>query len=595
MATPQSTIDIARQTFKTLAARKIVPTPENYRTVFYEIAGTPPPESGNDRSLLATLGEIAKRAPAFDKLKIAIEKGDAGAAAKAVEQMETAAATEPLDWGGLVKSLVRQWDLKQSGLTSARKRDALDRVTINFSKNPAELYIKLSALVASWAENPAQAAAREDEAETSERASDVSAAPAPPAGVPVSLHPEEDTRNLLGDLLYQTLASGVAPRLSRHPELTQEVIALSHQAREARSPEALKGLGQQLKQLWIKLELRSADDDEIVTGLLNLLRLLIDNISELLIDDQWLRGQILVMQEIISAPLNKRMLFDAERSFKEVIFKQGTLKHSLREAKATLKSVVTTFMERIAEMSESTGGYHKKIEGYTERIRNTDDLNQLNSILSDLLGDTRNLQLEMLRSHEDLVSSQRKVESAEQKIRDLEAELDQVSELVYQDHLTQTLNRRGLDDAFKREFARADRYRTPVSIALLDIDHFKKFNDQYGHEAGDGALVHLVGVIRDLLRPTDVVARYGGEEFVIILPDSALENAVAVMKRLQRELTKRFFLHKNDRLLITFSAGVAERAGGEVSDAVMERADAVLYEAKAAGRNLVIGAPPVPR
>jgi diguanylate cyclase len=127
-----------------------------------------------------------------------------------------------------------------------------------------------------------------------------------------------------------------------------------------------------------------------------------------------------------------------------------------------------------------------------------------------------------------------------------------------------------------------------MSIALLDIDNFKSLNDTHGHQAGDGALVHLARVIKASIRPTDIVCRYGGEEFVILLPGTGLQDSVMVISRLQRELTKRFFLHDNQRLLITFSAGVAERRTGESRDDAIGRADSAMYVAKRSGKNRVV-------
>ena len=97
-------------------------------------------------------------------------------------------------------------------------------------------------------------------------------------------------------------------------------------------------------------------------------------------------------------------------------------------------------------------------------------------------------------------------------------------------------------------------------------------------------------MVDETVRPTDIVARFGGEEFVILLPETGIDEAVAVMTRLQRNLTKKFFLHNNERLLMTFSAGVAQRMPEETQDAVLERADKALYVVKQTGKNRVLAA-----
>ncbi len=109
-------------------------------------------------------------------------------------------------------------------------------------------------------------------------------------------------------------------------------------------------------------------------------------------------------------------------------------------------------------------------------------------------------------------------------------------------------------------------------------------------KAGDQALIHLTNVIKETLRPTDEVARYGGEEFIIIMSETGLEEAMATVTRLQRELTKKFFLHNNERKLITFSAGVALRIAHEASEDVIARADKAMYQAKKTGKNRVVAA-----
>jgi diguanylate cyclase len=125
---------------------------------------------------------------------------------------------------------------------------------------------------------------------------------------------------------------------------------------------------------------------------------------------------------------------------------------------------------------------------------------------------------------------------------------------------------------------------------MLDIDNFKKINDTLGHNVGDSALAHLAKVTRESLRPQDTLARYGGEEFVVLLPDTTLDPGIEAMTRLQRELTKRIFLEGEAKILITFSAGVAELAADETGMEAVKRADQAMFLAKRAGKNRVLGA-----
>ena len=168
-------------------------------------------------------------------------------------------------------------------------------------------------------------------------------------------------------------------------------------------------------------------------------------------------------------------------------------------------------------------------------------------------------------------------------------ELDTASALARHDPLTDALNRKGLDEALFREISSMRRKDTPLSVSLLDIDNFKLLNDRLGHDVGDGALVHLADVTRRHIRPSDTLARYGGEEFVILMPDTALAEGVEVITRLQRELTKAIYLSGSEKVLITFSAGVAQVGADESGVDAIRRADKAMYLAKRAGKNRVFG------
>ena len=156
------------------------------------------------------------------------------------------------------------------------------------------------------------------------------------------------------------------------------------------------------------------------------------------------------------------------------------------------------------------------------------------------------------------------------------------------DPLTGVYNRRGLFQMGEAEFLRARRIKRPFSVLMLDIDHFKRVNDTYGHATGDQTLRGLTERCRTLLRGVDMVGRYGGEEFVILLPETNLESARLVAERLRQTIAKEPFATDSGPLRITISIGVAEAIKREILGTLIERADAALYDAKRAGRNCVV-------
>lgn len=586
MQTPNTPIDIARQALKQLALSKIAPTPDNFRKVYDEIAGIKSEDasSGLVQVLEKVLRDAARQRPKYLKsvqlLKAAADKHDWQETEKLLRELLPGG--EGGNWGTLIRTLVRQLEASHKGLTSSKKKEGLERVLLNFESDPEQLPVKLQALISSWGSGASPERASDD-AEEEQPASAV-------GGEPASGNAQAGPlASLWRDLLVRTLELGLLSQLKYIPELARGAETLLEQARRAQSEKEVLKLTEAFKAYWYKLEMHTDAQFRLHEELMHLLRLLVDNMSELVADDKWLAGQTAIIRDIIAKPLDIEVLYDAESGLKELIFKQGKLKHGLVEARDTLKQMASTFVERLAEMTSYTGDYHQKIEGYQQQIRCIEDITELNVVLDKIMVDTRAMQLDAIRSHEDMKETQQKVEEAEERIRKLTAELDQASLLAHNDYLTGALNRRGMEEALEREFSRSDRGGSAICIALMDVDHFKRLNDSLGHEAGDTALAHLAKVTRDALRPTDVLARYGGEEFVIILPETDLEEGKRVMARVQRELTRNFFLHKNERVLITFSAGVAERRAEETADLTLKRADMALYEAKHSGRNRVIG------
>ncbi len=545
---PKSPTDIARETFKRLALERIAPTPEAYRKLYVEISGV-----SDEDSVKVEVPQVRS----IDDLLPSDAENLLSGFARTLQKSSGELASFGHRFGRALKA--KNWDDYAKGLN-----ELATKVTTKPSTNNQ---IELVDPIAPATTVPAKKISLvDDEPSTSQK------------------------ETILKDLLFRTLSMALTSLLKATPPLASESESIASAIKLAANESELNRIGARLKQLCFQIELKSGDTAEQQELLLRLFSLLLENVRELLDDDNWLRGQIEVVQNLISGPIDHRALQEATRSLKDVIYKQGVLKHSLAESKTSVKNMMATFIDRLDVMTSTTTNYQKKIDQYSHKISNTRDLNEVENIIHGILDETQTIQQEASNSRQIMLAAQKEVKEAEVRIKELEDKLAHMSELVREDQLTGSLNRRGLDDVFEREADRADRRGTPMCAAMLDLDNFKKLNDTHGHAAGDEALIHVVRIVKQTLRSIDVIARYGGEEFLIVMPETSLEEAARAMTRVQRELTTHFFTANDQRLFITFSAGVAIRSPHESQDSVVKRADKAMYEAKKSGKNRVVTA-----
>ena len=575
----QQPSEIARETLRQLALRRIPPTPDNYRTLYHEISGTAVAETFPERALKALATGLPRTTP--DQMRFArqmdtaVGEGSWDGIKATLTELLNKSSVAPPNWGNLIRDLLGQYEARQTGITPAKKREALEHV-LTASSAPDILFGRLQSLVRNWA----QGTATEDALVEAATSASPVAASAGPEGINAEL------QQLLAQLLENTLSV----LLVDTPELNKEATGLAADIRGATTPEHVGAFTARLKKFSYRLQFVAEDQAELRTALLHLLQLVIENINELVVDDKWLAGQVEVVRELVDQPLSLRQLDDVERRLKDLIYKQSTLKKNLSEAQERLKAMLASFVDRLADFATTTGEYHERIGVCAEKISKASDITELSEVLDVVMQETRTVQLAAQRSRDELNEMRARVQEAEEEVSRLQEELAQTSEMVRHDTLTGALNRKGLDEAVEREVARTRRRSAPMCLAMLDIDNFKKINDTYGHDTGDQALVHLAQVVRETLRPHDTLARYGGEEFVIILADTRLDDGIAAMVRVQRELTRKFFMHNNEKLLITFSCGVAELGIEEEPPEAIKRADQAMYLAKRAGKNRVVAA-----
>lgn len=179
------------------------------------------------------------------------------------------------------------------------------------------------------------------------------------------------------------------------------------------------------------------------------------------------------------------------------------------------------------------------------------------------------------------------IEATRLALAHVSEELTETRQTLNEDALTGAQNRRGMDATLLREVARARRNKNLLTVAMVDVDHFKQVNDTHGHEAGDRLLIHLGMIAKSVLRESDTLVRYGGEEFLLILPEADLRGAEYVLNRLREMVAKSPLMFADKRIEVTISAGIAQLLPDENGHNLVMRADLALYEAKRAGRNCV--------
>jgi len=207
--------------------------------------------------------------------------------------------------------------------------------------------------------------------------------------------------------------------------------------------------------------------------------------------------------------------------------------------------------------------------------------------LSATIGLVERVEIQTARTGEDLVTLQAQFDDLQAKHALLQQELEQQRHKATHDTLTSLPNRAAYNQRIHEELIRWRRYQRPLCIAVTDIDHFKRFNDNYGHQTGDRVLKIIAKILRQRLREVDFVARYGGEEFVLVLPETDANSAHKVLNQIREAIAGAHFKFKDEPVSLSASFGIAQFGTEETAEAVFARADEALYRAKEAGRNRV--------
>jgi diguanylate cyclase len=271
----------------------------------------------------------------------------------------------------------------------------------------------------------------------------------------------------------------------------------------------------------------------------------------------------------------------------------------LNERLASFLGTLTEAHEGYSESVESARTFNQElreqVSGLQASVQEAVDLHSLKQSLEARLDGLLNTVSEH-QKHRDGREEEvaQRLQSLTQKVADMEQEaqsfrdhLEEQRQKALIDPLTGLPNRAGWGERLELEMARWKRYGGELALAVLDIDHFKRINDGYGHLAGDKVLKIIAGELAKRLRKTDFIARFGGEEFVLLIPSTPLEGGRQLLQTLLDGVEQCPFHFRGERVTITLSAGLTSFVSGESSEKVFERADQALYRAKSGGRNRV--------
>jgi diguanylate cyclase len=527
----QPTAQIAKAALRRLAIERLEPTPENYERAYRQEAGEVPEST----EALATL----------------------------------------------IERIVRGIERTGHNWTPARRKEGIQRVLASGRGDAKKLQHRLSQLVNSW------------EGDSPATAIGVAAASAASATKPAPLDGAGgDAQAAQGDAaaawqrVARTLGRGLQQALpakdGANQELERELASLVERIDRDGATAALADDAEELVR---RVERVLQHRHHLFDQLGKLCHELTASLTDIAEDGSWVKGQCEAMTLKIEEGLSARGVRAVSDMLHHARKRQGEVRGEREKARDALKSLITQMLAELGELGSKTGNFHESVGRYAEVIEKSDSLESLTGVVREMVAESRAVQTLVQQTQERLQEEHSKATDLTQRVVELEDEMKRLSDEVSTDQLTQIANRRGLMQAFEIERARLERSGGELSIGLLDIDNFKRLNDELGHSAGDEALKSLAAVVSKTLRPTDRVARYGGEEFVVLLPQTPANEGEQVLTRLQRSLTGGLFMHKDKQVFVTFSAGVTGYRLAERIEDSLERADQALYEAKRTGKN----------
>ena len=251
-----------------------------------------------------------------------------------------------------------------------------------------------------------------------------------------------------------------------------------------------------------------------------------------------------------------------------------------RELINLILTLISTATESTGALAQNLGLQNKSITSSVDALERTEEKQEILSLLQIISATAHSIQRSVEVTSHELASTRSALDT-------MRTELQQAREQMILDPLTGARNRFGMEITLNQEVARVRRSGGSLTLAMLDLDHFKHLNDTHGHDAGDQVLLYFTLLSKSVLRESDVLFRYGGEEFLVLLPDTEVQGAVFMLERLRQMMQKSPLNYHQKKISVTFSGGVAGLHETDSGASLIQRADRALYASKTQGRDRV--------
>ncbi len=253
------------------------------------------------------------------------------------------------------------------------------------------------------------------------------------------------------------------------------------------------------------------------------------------------------------------------------------------KVKVKFLNVVKEILNDVSSAGDDISSFEKYLLDFTTRIEKADDENSFKTSLKDLI-----VEVKKIESSSTILEN--RLKSANDEVQSLQSKLKETEWFATTDALTGLWNRRSFEEKLSQYISNSHNNGTMLSLIIIDIDHFKRVNDTYGHLTGDDLLRVIAKTLKDYVRGKDIVCRYGGEEFVILLSDTPLSGALTVAEKIRHHFSAMSWKQKSTGVSmgkVTLSSGVSQYRTNESIESFIQRADIALYQSKKQGRNRV--------